>query len=1187
MTRKLKRSFMGCGLLLMFLVLGQRGWAQTVRLDLKKTDLSKVVAALQQQAPTVNFTFSQEVLERVKVDHIQLKSGSLKDALDVLEKQYGLHYLLDGTNLTLKYVPLNATTEAPMAGGRKIDGFVADENGQPVRAATVHLKGTQNAVVTDDNGHYSITVMAGEHLEVSSIGYGTQDVLVKGVSPLNIRMHQGRDALNEVVFVGYQKMRKSDFTGAVASVKASELNVSAPTVGQGLVGKVAGVVVSQTDGSPYASPKIRVRGVNSFNAATDPLYVIDGYPAGNDIYINPGDIESIDILKDAASAAIYGSRASGGVVLITTKRGKAGKGKLEYDYQYGVDQLAHKVKLLNATQFAQLTIDGHNDSYKDLVQNAGLIWNDGMYSDDNATRVARVGNASVVSIPTELYDFPNQKVITPKYNTDWQNEIYRNAPFMRHNLQFSGGSDNVRYMVSGGYQSQDGIMLNTSQQRVNFRANIDGDVNKKVKVGANISYTGNTNHETQEGRWDHSPAFGALIYMPVFPAYNPDGSIAQYLAASESAQYAYQSIENPIATAEMTQIKRQGNRATYNGYATYEIIPKLVFKANLGLQTYNEKYDYYLPTSLSNGTNPPFSAQSIAAANAVAQTINQKDQLAEFTLTYDRHFGPHALNFLAGYTAQQTSSDQLGITAKGFQNNLIPEVTAGTPGQITMNGTGKNTYTLISYLARAQYNYEGKYYLTGSFRTDGSSRFGAANKYAVFPSVSAGWTLSKENFYRGWLEENTTLRLRASWGLSGNNNIGNYNTVQTYNSPSGVIFGNNVISQAYLAGNVMDNNLEWESTSQYNVGLDLGMFHDRIQLIANYYDSRTYNLLVQNNISAVSGSSSILTNLRNSRVMNRGIDLQVDGKVIQSPGGFNFNVSGNISINRNKVLNLGGASTIISNGAERQYITHITETGQPIGMYYGYKVAGMVRAKDTAGINADTKVYNANGQSFPKGYKLQGPPRSLSQTNPLRPGDLYFKDVNGDGVVNSNDLSIIGTPYPKFTYGFSLSASYKAVDASASFAGSYGNQVLDGQDYYLFNMEGSGNQYQEVANRYRSESQPGDGHVYRASRAGTQSNSTRLSTFYLQDGSFLRCTNVSIGYNLPDILALHRVGLSAIRVYAGVNNLFTITRYKGYNPEVDYNYSVNGSTASNLTPGVDYGEYPLVRAYNMGIHVTF
>jgi TonB-linked SusC/RagA family outer membrane protein len=1193
MTRKLQRSFTVWGFLLLLLIIGQRGMAQSIRLDLHETDLAKVVAVLQQQAPAINFSYSQEVLERVRVDHVQFKAGTLQGALEILQVKYGLHYLMDGKNVTLKYVPVEPPVLAPMTGGRKIEGVLTDENGQPVSGATVHVKGTSYSTSSDARGYYSIEVMPGSRLEISSIGYTTQDVLVRGVSPLDIRMHEGANVLNEVVFIGYQKMRKSDFTGAVASVKAAELNVSAPTVGQALVGKVAGVVVSQTDGSPYASPKIRVRGVGSINASTDPLYVIDGYPAGNDLYINPNDVESIDILKDAASAAIYGSRAAGGVVLITTKRGKEGKGKLEYDFQYGVDQLAKKVKLLNATQFGQLVIDGRNDSYKDLVQNQGGVWNDNMYSDNNATRVAKVGNGASVSIPTELYDFPSQTEIKPKYNTDWQGALYRNAVFLRHNLSFSGGSKTMRYMLSGDYQGQDGIMVNTGQQRVNFRANIDGEVSEKMKVGANIAYTGNTNEETQEGRWDHSPAFGALIYMPLFPVYNPDGSLATNLADAESSQYGYQSIENPVATAERTQITRKGNRATYNAFVTYDLISHLTLKANLGMQTYSEKYNYYLPTSLSSGVYPPYSAQAIAAANAQTINTSQKDQLGEFTANYDRHFGEHSINILAGYTAQQTSTDIVNITAKGFQNDLIPQINAGSSGQVTVNTpaitsispTGTIITTLTSWLGRVQYSYAGKYYLSGSIRTDGSSRFGPDNKWGVFPSVSGGWNISKEAFYKGWLADNSSLRLRASWGLSGNNNIGDYSAIQTFGSPTGAVYGNNLISTAYYPGPVRDNKLGWESTSQYNLGLDLGLFHDRVSLIANYYDSRTYDLLINKNVSAVSGTTSILTNLRNSRIVNRGFDFQVDGKVIQSRG-FNLNVGGNISINRNKVLNLGGASTIITAGAERSYLTHITEAGQPVGMFYGYKVAGMVRQSDMANIAIDNANYNAATQSFPKGYVLKGPPRSLSQTNPLRPGDLYFKDVNGDGVVNSSDLGIIGTPYPKFTYGFNVSASYHGVDLSASFAGSYGNQVLDGQDYYLYNMEGSGNQYEDVVNRYRSETQPGNGHVYRASRAGTQSNSTRLSTFYLQNGSFFRCTNISLGYNLPSIATLHKAGVSAIRIYAGLNNAFTITKYKGYNPEVDYNYSANPS-AANLAPGVDYGIYPLVRSYNMGVHVTF
>jgi TonB-linked SusC/RagA family outer membrane protein len=1200
MTRKFSFS-----LWVLFLLLGmvKTSQAQSIRLDLRETDLAKVVAALQQQASNVNFTYSQESLEKVKIAHVQVKADRLQAALDQLQKKYGLHFLMDGTNVTLKYVPVAPPVEAPMSEARKIEGTVTDDNGQPVQGATVHVKGTQLSAPTNERGVFAIDAPAGAHLEITSVGFNTEEVLVKGNAPLNVKMHQGTDALNEVVFIGYQKMRKSDFTGAVASVKSDELNVSAPTVGQALVGKVAGVVVSQTDGSPYASPKIRVRGVGSFNAATDPLYVIDGYPAGNDLYINPDDIESIDILKDAASAAIYGSRASGGVVLITTKRGKEGKSKLEYDVQYGNDQLAHKVKLLNAAQFAQLTVDGHNDSYKDLVQNQGLVWNDAMYSDNNATRVARVGNGSSVSIPTELYNFQTQTVIPPAYNTDWQDQVFRHAGYIKHNLAFSGGSKTVRYMLSGDFQDQAGILLNTSQKRANFRANVDGDINDKIKVGANISYTNNINHETQEGRWDHSPVFGALIYMPVFPAYNADGSVATYLADAESSQFGYQSIENPIATAERTQITRQGNRGTFNTFASYEPISHLILKANLGMQVYSEKYNYYLPSSLSSGTFPPYSAQSVAAAYAQTQNENFRDELGEFTGDYSRTFGEHHFDLLAGYSVQYTNTDVVNITAKGFQNDLIPQIVAGGSGQIYVNTptstvttanqetlpTENITTTLESYFGRLQYNYAGKYYLAGSLRTDGSSRFGIQDKWGTFPSVSAGWNISKEPFYRGWLEDNTTLRLRASWGLSGNNSIGDYKSVQVFNTPTGTVFGSGggsgSIATAYQLGNVADAGLGWESTSEYNVGFDLGLFHDRISLIANYYDSRTFNLLVNQPVSAISGSTSILTNLQNTRIQNKGFDFQVDAKVIRT-NKFNLNFAGNISINRNKVLSLGGLGPIISDGAERQYITHITEQGQPIGMFYGYKVAGMVTPKDSMNILIDNQYYNAATQSFPKGYVLKGPPRSTAQTNPLHPGDLYFKDVNGDGVVNSKDLSIIGTPYPKFTYGFNLGANYGPVDLTASFAGSYGNQVLDGQDYYLFNMEGSGNQYEVVSQRWRSDAQPGNGHVYRASRAGTQSNSTRLSTFYLQDGSFFRCTNIGLGYNMPSFIALKKAGITGLRVFASMNNAFTITKYKGYNPEVDYNYSIS-SSAANLTPGVDYGVYPLVRSFDFGVHVIF
>lgn len=1038
-----------------------------------------------------------------------------------------------------------------------ISGTVTDEKGQPLPGVSVYDKQTKKTTSTDGNGKFSIEANNGATLVFSFVGFDTQEVIVSGNKTINIKLKESSNTLNEVVAIGYQKIRKSDVTGAISSVKASELNLTSPTVGQALVGKVAGVQVSQTSGAPYSGTKIRVRGIGSINASSDPLYVIDGYPAGNNVAINPEDIETIDILKDAASAAIYGSRASGGVVLITTKRGKDGKGHFEYDVQGGISQLAKKVKLLDANQFIQLLIDGRNNAYKDLWVNAGKTWNDAMYSDNNATRIANVGNGSSVSIPADLYNFSTQQAIPAAYNTDWQDELYRNAAFQRHNLSFSGGNKDVKYFLSGGYQDNDGIVTNTNQKVINFRGNIDGNVSERLHVGANISYTQNNNREVREGRYDLSPMMSALIYLPYLPARDANGNPIQFGMGALASQYGIQNPENPLATVEQLKITRKGDRSTYNANATYKIIDGLDFKANLGTQTYSEKYDFYLPTSLSNGNNRPYSNESIAAATAVAQNLKQIDQLAEFTLNYNKTFGKHKLDVLAGYSAQKTTSDLIKVSAKGFQNDNIGEITdkGADPSFFALDAASKTANTLLSYFGRFSYNYAGKYFLTGSFRRDGSSRFGPLNKYGNFPSVAAGWNLSDEDFYNGFLGERSTVKLRASWGLSGNNNIPNYRTAQEMSAPGGVVFGN-AISTAIWPNAIQDPKLGWESTSQYNFGTDIGLFNNRLNIIANYYLSYSYNLLFNQPISAVSGTSSILTNLADSKIRNKGFDVQIDGRIIQNQD-FTLGLSGNIAVNRNKVLNMGGASTILTNGAERSYLTHITQEGQPVGMFYGFKVLGRITADNL-------------GKVAP----------SAASTNPAKIGDLYFQDTDGNGIVNDADKTVIGTPYPKFTYGFALNTSYKTFDLRASFNGSYGNQVLDGQDYYLYNFEGSGNQYVDVADRYRNEANPGSGLNYRPSRAGTQSNSTRLSSFYIQDGSYFRCTNITLGYSFPKSLA-NAIKVSNIRIYASVDNAFTITDYKGYNPEVDY------SGGSNLTPGVDYGNYPLARAYNLGVKLTF
>ena len=1091
----------------------------------------------------------------------------------------------------------------------QVSGTVTDEKDQPLAGVSVLIKNTKKGVATDAKGQFTIEAAEGTVLVFSATGYTSQEVTVSK-STIIIRLKEDSKMLEEV-YVGYQRLRKSDVTGSISSVKSGELNLSTPTLSQALVGKVAGVQVSQVSGAPYSGAKIRVRGIGSINASSEPLYVIDGYPvggnigqgqgnggnatngfnpgtAGNDVFINPEDIESIEILKDAASAAIYGSRASGGVVLITTKRGKQGKGKFTYDYQLSSQQLAHKVDLLNASQFTDLFVNGRNSNYKDILVSKGIPWNDAFYSDDNATRVVKSGQTATgcsVCIIKDLYDFTSQKIIQPKYNTDWQDVLYGNALVQRHNLSFSGGNAGTRYLISGGYLDQPGILNSTYQKRINLRANIDADLSKKLKVSSSVFVTNADNREVQEGRFNQGPILGALVYMPIFPAYNPDGSLALANtgagAQTDGYAYAFQGIENPLALAQRVKITRKGTRATYNANATYEIIKDLSFKVNLGGETYTEKYEYYYPTNLSSGINPAGSPQAILAANASAQFLTTQDKLAEFTLDYKKQFGKHSFDALAGYTAQKTNSDIVAVAAKNFTNDLVPEITAvgSNAGDFSLLSSGKSTTTLVSYLGRVIYNYDRRYFLMGSFRQDGSSRFGPLNRWGKFGSVSAGWTVSNESFYHNWLGENSSLKLRASWGLTGNNNIGNYNYEQDLTGSGGEVIGGTV-NNATWAGGIKDEKLGWESTAQYNFGLDAIVLNNRVSVIVNYYSSKSYNLLYNQSVSALSGATSILTNLHNSNIQNRGFDLQLDVKVIQGKD-FNLNFSGNITANKNKVISLGGASEIQTNGAERSYITHITREGDPVGSFYGVKVAGMVRESDMNNVNADLAVYKANGNKFPAGYKLLAFPISTFATTPLNPGDLYFKDKNGDGLITDADKDIIGTPYPAFTYGFGINLNYKLVDFNASFNGSKGNQVLDGQDYYIRNMEGSGNQYAVIDQRYRSEAQPGNGHEYRASRGGSQSNSTRLSDYYLQDGSFFRCTNLTAGINLTQLPFTKKIGISGLRWYVSVDNAFTLTRYLGYNPEVDFN---NGS---NLTPGVDYGKYPLARSFNTGVKIQF
>lgn len=1035
---------------------------------------------------------------------------------------------------------------------------------------------TNRGNVTGLEGDFSVEATPGQTLSVSFLGYNTQQIKVGSQTSFDITLTEDSKQISEVLVVGYTPMRKSDFTGSIASVKASELSATTPTVGQSLVGKVAGVEVHQTSGAPGDGVTIRVRGVNSLSASSAPLYVIDGYPASEDVFINPSDIESIDILKDAASAAIYGSRGASGVVLITTKRGKDGEAaKVSYDFSYGIQQLDHKVDLLNSTQFRDLLIDARNNSYRLRATAAGVSWSP---YDDNTIRAAKGFSLAEVGIHPMFYDFTTRTPVTPQYDTDWQDELFSNAGIMRHNVSVIGGTKAIKYMASVGYMDQDGIIAPSNHNRINARINLDAQITKRLTASISYSMYDAKNTVVQaEGRMINDGVIqSALMYLPNLPAYEENGDYARSAMIRMKTDWGMNFPENPLAIANELDITEKMSRHNLNLNLVYEFIPDLKLSARLGQQWYNYRYFYYRPMSIGRDAAPAYSEELRSSNIARTTSTYDVDRLGEFTLSYKKKIGRHHIDALAGYTLQKKTYDRLGVEATGFADDRIHEVTGhgSNASDISLYSTRKAAWAMMSFLTRVNYSFDDRYTLTGSFRADGSSRFGIDSRWGYFPSVSAGWTLSNEPFLKDALKDVASIRLRASWGKSGNNDIGNYASLAGISSGS-YAFGQTPVSTTY-EGSFTDAALGWETTLQTNIGLDLGFFNGRLNVIGNWYNSISTDILYSYPISSISGATSTTTNMSGAKIRNRGFDIQLDARLLT--GKVNWNFSTNISVNRNKVVSMGGLDDIIST-TERSVGSHITKEGKPIGSFYGYQAVGIMSKADYANALLDRDVYIKNGNKFPEGYQLKGPAVASYALDNLSYGNAIWKDTNGDGVITTDDKTIIGNAYPDFTGGFSTSLSWNGLDFSASFAYSYGGEVINFQDYYLYNMEGSGNQYSIVADRYISDAQPGRNNVPIASRISTTNTSLKLSSYYVEDASFFRCANITLGYTLPKRWT-SKLHITSCRVYVSGDNLFTITPYRGYNPEVSYK-------SSNMMPGFDWGCYPLSRIYSVGLNLTF
>lgn len=1157
--------------ILLFILSFSEVYAQDIKVNvnMKNVTIEQVMNELERQTKYLfGCEGSVDISQKVSVN---AENTTLKKAIELMLQSTQITYEVEGANIILR----NKVQSVSMVNNM-VAGFVKTKKGEPVIGATIIVKGTSMGVSSDVNGLFELRLPQDQKnpiLVVSYLGYQTQEVKVGSRTHFDVILEENSQMISEVLVVGYTPMRKSDFTGSIASVKASEMSGTAPTMAQSLAGKVAGVEVRQTSGAPGDGVQIRVRGVNSLSASSKPLYVVDGYPASEDVYINPSDIESVDILKDAASAAIYGSRGASGVVLITTKRGKENeKAKVVYDFSYGIQQLEHKVDMLNAEQFRDLYIDAHNETYRRKAVAAGIPWSP---YDDNSVRSSNGFSLADVGIHPMFYDFTTLTPVKPQYDTDWQDEIFNNAGMMKHNIMATGSAKGIRYMASVGYMDQDGIISPSNHQRINARLNLDAKISKRLTAKFSYSmYDVENKVVPASGRMINDGIIqSALMYLPNLPAYEENGDYARSAMIKMKDDWGFNFPENPLVIANEIDIREKMSRHNLNLNLEYEIMKDLKLSARLGQQWYVFRHFYYRPMSIGRSSSPAYSPALAPYNVARSNATYDIDRLGEFTLNYKKDWGRHRLDVLLGYTLQRKTYDKLGVRATGFVDDRIHDVTAHGPesSDVELNDTRRAAWSMMSYLTRLNYSFDDRYTITGTFRADGSSRFGVDNRWGYFPSISAGWTLSNEPFLKDVLENIAMIRLRASWGKSGNNNIGNYTSISTISNGS-YAFGTTPVVTS-RPGRFADSELGWETTTQTNVGLDLEFFHGRLNIIANYYNSISTDILYEAPLPSISGFTSGTTNMHDAKIRNRGFDFQVDARLLT--GKVKWNLSGNISVNRNKVISLGGLNDILST-TERSVQSHITKEGYPIGSFYGYNSIGIMSSVDYVNALKDRDVYLANGSKFPDGYKLKGPAVPNYALDNLAAGNIIWQDVNGDGLINTDDKTIIGNPYPDFTGGFSTSLRWKGFDFAASFSFSCGGQVLNFQDYYLLNVEGTSNNFAIAADRYKSDQEPGRNNVPIASRV---SSSLKLPSYYLEDASYFRCANITLGYTLPEKF-LRKVGVEKCRVYFSGDNLFTISNYRGYNPEVSYK-------SSNMMPGFDWGCYPLARIYTVGFNLTF
>ena len=994
-----------------------------------------------------------------------------------------------------------------------VSGKVLDESGEALIGVAVTVQGSDTGTVTDFDGNFSLQAATDNVLEISYLGYQTQTIPVNGQSNLNVTLGVDSEIIDEVVVIGYGSVQKSDITGSVSSVSAEELQAfPLLNAGQALQGRAAGVAVqTQNGGEPGAGISIRVRGSSSLNASSDPLVVVDGFVGA--AFPQQNDIESIEILKDASATAIYGSRGSGGVILVTTKRGKAGKPVLELNTSFSAQETTNRLDLLDANGFAQ---------YQNQIRsNSG-----------------------------------NSPYAQGSENTDWQDQIYRDGSTQNYQLSVSGGGDYVNYYISGTYFDQEGIVVNSDFERIQFLANVDAQVSKRLKVGLNsvVSRSDQNGVSTQSTGSDAIGSVNgggddvvslAFRFAPDVFRFGDDGNFSQNTVGDD--------IENPWAVATQISNNTQSDNSRTNLYADLNILEGLSFKTTLGYRTQNETERYFKPQTFV-----------LSQGGAFLENVTRTRLLNENYLTYTRPVGLGNLTATAGHSYQRSTTEGFEAGARELFSDVFESnnLELGQIDQRTVDSRFSES-EIESVFGRLNLDWADKYLVTATVRRDGASNFAANNRFAIFPSFAVGWKLSREDFLIG---NNTisNLKLRASWGQTGNQAIGPFESLAIFDvQPPAEVDGAFGVQLAREA----NPDLKWETSTQTNIGADIGLFEDRITFSADYYNIDTDDLLAVDRASNFFLGTTDLDVLRNvGSINNNGLELSLTSNNVNT-GDFRWTTNLNYSRNRNEVIELSGGTEQIASGAPGYFSgasTYILREGEALGQFWGLDYQGVYQGGDIpTGTALEARSFDADGNAIPG--------------EPLF-GEVADEEGNFDGLIDDNDRQIIGDPNPDFTFGITNTVSYKSFDLNVFFQGSVGGDIFNLTAIQLYN--GDSNSVTDILNSWTPENTNTD--IPRAAIRGRE-----RSTRFVEDGSYVRLKNVALGYTLPSAL-LEKAGIGSARVSVSAQNLLTFTNYSGLDPEVSFFGSGGESRGDdNVIIGHDFGNYPNLRSVTFALNLRF